>query len=655
MTSVNPANQYFRVTGDLQIQSPSLYNSNNALISFRGDFNAKLGQIRAFGFGGGITLLLDSSECYGGLAIRSSSSQGDAYFLNGQGDQYAFECTREGITTIKRLDVALKATAYAQDFDGTSIFRVNKQNTVLTSSLTNSLAEFTINSMRANEHLQILVGNNPYGGCAVYGYEMGNTTSASSNLNTSYLGMKSNNVLNTNIRMYTNGNVDINGTLKLGTLDAQTITPASVLPLTLDKANNRVGVNTITPIYPLDITGDCNLSAGSKFRIDGVDITPNLTPLTLDGTNNRVGVNQTTPAYPLDIAGDCNLSAGSKFRINGVDITPNLTPLTLDSTNNRVGINYATPLYALDVVGDCNIQTASASPARYRIQDIDVLTSTTLGSSVVNSSLTNVGTLSSLTVGSVLKVVPATSRVGINTASPAYTLDVTGDMNLSTGSKYRIAGQALNEGTGSFSVAVGGASAQGNYTVAIGQGAGATGIYGVSIGASAGSTSQGGSGVAIGYIAGNNTQGGGSIAIGRQAGQTTQGAYSTAVGYLAGSSNQGATSIAIGCRAGTTNQHANTIILNALGPITDLNSAGTNRFYIAPIRSDTTASLMLGYNTSTYEVTYKTAPPISSGTGSPEGVVTANVGSMFLRTDGGVGTTLYVKETGTDNTGWAAK
>lgn len=46
---------------------------------------------------------------------------------------------------------------------------------------------------------------------------------------------------------------------------------------------------------------------------------------------------------------------------------------------------------------------------------------------------------------------------------------------------------------------------------------------------------------------------------------------------------------------------------------------------------------------------------IYSGTGSPEGVVFANVGSMFLRRDGGANTTLYVKQTGTGSTGWAAK
>jgi hypothetical protein len=45
----------------------------------------------------------------------------------------------------------------------------------------------------------------------------------------------------------------------------------------------------------------------------------------------------------------------------------------------------------------------------------------------------------------------------------------------------------------------------------------------------------------------------------------------------------------------------------------------------------------------------------TSGSGTPEGAVTANVGSMFTRTDGGASTTLYVKESGTGNTGWVAK
>lgn len=40
---------------------------------------------------------------------------------------------------------------------------------------------------------------------------------------------------------------------------------------------------------------------------------------------------------------------------------------------------------------------------------------------------------------------------------------------------------------------------------------------------------------------------------------------------------------------------------------------------------------------------------------SPEGVITAPPGSLWLRFGGGPGQGLYVKETGTGNTGWVVK
>lgn len=47
---------------------------------------------------------------------------------------------------------------------------------------------------------------------------------------------------------------------------------------------------------------------------------------------------------------------------------------------------------------------------------------------------------------------------------------------------------------------------------------------------------------------------------------------------------------------------------------------------------------------------------ISSGSGSPQGVVTAPIGSIYLRDDGGTGTSFYVKESDpTGNGGWVAK
>jgi hypothetical protein len=52
--------------------------------------------------------------------------------------------------------------------------------------------------------------------------------------------------------------------------------------------------------------------------------------------------------------------------------------------------------------------------------------------------------------------------------------------------------------------------------------------------------------------------------------------------------------------------------------------------------------------------THTNYPSFNVVNGSPEGVVTAAKGSMRLRLDGGVGTILYIKESGTGNTGWVA-
>lgn len=45
----------------------------------------------------------------------------------------------------------------------------------------------------------------------------------------------------------------------------------------------------------------------------------------------------------------------------------------------------------------------------------------------------------------------------------------------------------------------------------------------------------------------------------------------------------------------------------------------------------------------------------TTGSGTPEGSLTAPVGSMYTDTSGGAGTTLYIKESGAGNTGWVAK
>ena len=46
---------------------------------------------------------------------------------------------------------------------------------------------------------------------------------------------------------------------------------------------------------------------------------------------------------------------------------------------------------------------------------------------------------------------------------------------------------------------------------------------------------------------------------------------------------------------------------------------------------------------------------LSYGYGSPEGIISANAGSLYTNLDGGASLTLYVKESGSSDTGWIAK
>jgi Pectate lyase superfamily protein len=58
------------------------------------------------------------------------------------------------------------------------------------------------------------------------------------------------------------------------------------------------------------------------------------------------------------------------------------------------------------------------------------------------------------------------------------------------------------------------------------------------------------------------------------------------------------------------------------------------------------SALRVGFNASALGTN------LFSGTGSPEGVVSASIGCQYLRTDGGQSTVLYYKESGTGTTGW---
>lgn len=89
------------------------------------------------------------------------------------------------------------------------------------------------------------------------------------------------------------------------------------------------------------------------------------------------------------------------------------------------------------------------------------------------------------------------------------------------------------------------------------------------------------------------------------------------------------------------------------------NNGSDLRFTVTPIGSSTraaaltVASAQITNHAAKFEMA-PSGPTWEVGTGTPEGAVTAPIGSLFTRSDGGASTTLYVKETGVGNTGWVA-
>jgi hypothetical protein len=76
------------------------------------------------------------------------------------------------------------------------------------------------------------------------------------------------------------------------------------------------------------------------------------------------------------------------------------------------------------------------------------------------------------------------------------------------------------------------------------------------------------------------------------------------------------------------------------------------------VRMNPTAAVYLGANyrinlgTGTSGAGSSSAAQTLTGSGSPEGVVTAPPGTTFNRIDSGVFVQAYLKQTGTGNTGW---
>jgi len=101
-----------------------------------------------------------------------------------------------------------------------------------------------------------------------------------------------------------------------------------------------------------------------------------------------------------------------------------------------------------------------------------------------------------------------------------------------------------------------------------------------------------------------------------------------------------------------TNNGANDARIFAAGGSTINGSAGTTGIMLAKL----TTGIFVAVATNTWiQLNTTGTPGILTGSGSPEGVVSATIGTLYTNTLGGASTTLYVKTSGSGNTGWTAK
>jgi len=177
-----------------------------------------------------------------------------------------------------------------------------------------------------------------------------------------------------------NADIDIFGHTEINTLNASGILTATTLATGAEGSAIRISSNTISGPATLTIdpagigTNTGTVVIQGDLQVEGDTTTVNSTTLTVDDKNIILASGSLTDAS--SDGGGITLESGEGNKtINWVDSTDSWTFSE-------------------------NIDLASSKT--FKINGVDILSATTLGSSVVNSSLTSVGTLTSLNVSGVI-------------------------------------------------------------------------------------------------------------------------------------------------------------------------------------------------------------------------------------------------------------
>ena len=300
--------------------------------------------------------------------------------------------------------------------------------------------------------------------------------------------------------------------------------------------------------------GEANLFVDTETSKVGIGTRTPLTTLHVEGNvyaSSNIGIGTSTPEYTLDVHGTANVGALTANTISGDGYL--LSNISASSVRGGVGV--------WTVNEDKTIYYETADVA--------------IGKTNPTTALDVVGTVTATEFSGPLSG-RATTATDADNATNVYVTTQTNQVDI----RRIIFGP--NESTGNKSLF---SDSKLNYVAGTGT-------------LTASQFVGGGGGITIPRLNTSN------VSIGSGAGVTSQNSSAVAIGNNAGNASQGSSAIAIGSGAGRTNQHDNTIILNASG--TDLNSEGTTRFYVKPVRSGTVTGNALAY-TGTSEVVSETS------------------------------------------------
>ena len=142
-------------------------------------------------------------------------------------------------------------------------------------------------------------------------------------------------------------------------------------------------------------TGTSNVFKNSADSLVAFQIQPSgsATPVfNADTTNSRIGIGTATPGYKLDVVGDANLSTGSAYKINGVDIC------TASGCTIAAGsANYIQNQSALDQTADFRISGVARANTSVQTPLLDTATAVALDIGTTNATAINLNKATNIT------------------------------------------------------------------------------------------------------------------------------------------------------------------------------------------------------------------------------------------------------------------